>query len=140
MLISFLIIRLLGPDQGYKGSGVCRAGYKLEAALEQFACDVEGKVALDAGLSTGGFSDCLLQNGVKHIYGVDVGYGQVAERIRTDPRVSVIERTNLRYLPCLPQLVDLVTLDLSFISILLVYWGHLSNFGCIFQHVHIAVS
>jgi len=99
---------------------VCRAGYKLEAALEQFACDVEGKVALDAGLSTGGFSDCLLQNGVKHIYGVDVGYGQVAEKIRTDPRVSVIERTNLRYLPCLPQLVDLVTLDLSFISILLV--------------------
>jgi hypothetical protein len=77
MLISFLIMRLFGPDQGCKGPGVCRAGYKLEAALEQFACDVEGKVALDAGLSTGGFSDCLLQNGVKHIYGVDVGYGQV---------------------------------------------------------------
>ncbi len=77
MLILFLLIRLLGPDQGCKGSGVCRAGYKLEAALEQFAFDVEGKVALDAGLSTGGFSDCLLQNGVKHIYGVDVGYGQV---------------------------------------------------------------
>lgn len=99
---------------------VCRAGYKLEGALEQFAHDVKGKIVLDAGLSTGGFSDCLLQNGAIRIYGVDVGYGQVAEKIRVDPRVTVIERTNLRYLPGLPEQVDLVTLDLSFISILLV--------------------
>ncbi|KAI6674350.1 hypothetical protein NL676_002256 [Syzygium grande] len=99
---------------------VCRAGYKLEAAIEQLDVDVEGKVALDSGLSTGGFTDCLLQYGASFVYGVDVGYGQVADKIRRDERVSVIERTNLRYLPGLPQKVDLVTLDLSFISILLV--------------------
>eukprot|EP00897_Mesotaenium_endlicherianum_P000846 jgi/Mesen1/10762/ME000091S10294 len=99
---------------------VCRAGYKMEGALEHFCIDVGGKVVLDAGLSTGGFADCLLQNGAARIYGVDVGYGQVSERIRTDERVVVMERTNLRYLQGLPELVDLATLDLSFISILLV--------------------
>ncbi|KAL7247074.1 hypothetical protein ACSBR2_002065 [Camellia fascicularis] len=99
---------------------VCRAGYKLEAAIEQLSVDVTGKVALDSGLSTGGFTDCLLQYGASFVYGVDVGYGQVADKIRHDERVSVVERTNLRYLPGLPQKVDLVTLDLSFISILLV--------------------
>ncbi|XP_020249868.1 uncharacterized protein LOC109827284 isoform X2 [Asparagus officinalis] len=99
---------------------VCRAGYKLEAAIEQLSIDVTGKVALDSGLSTGGFTDCLLQHGAAFVYGVDVGYGQVADKIRRDKRVSVIERTNLRYLSELPQQVDLVTLDLSFISILTV--------------------
>ncbi|XP_017969472.1 PREDICTED: hemolysin A isoform X4 [Theobroma cacao] len=99
---------------------VCRAGYKLEAAIEQLGVDVAGKVALDSGLSTGGFTDCLLQYGASYVYGVDVGYGQVADKIRRDERVCVIERTNLRYLSGLPQKVDLVTLDLSFISILLV--------------------
>ncbi|KAK9139004.1 hypothetical protein Sjap_009598 [Stephania japonica] len=99
---------------------VCRAGYKLEAAIEQLDIDVRGKVALDSGLSTGGFTDCLLQHGASFVYGVDVGYGQVADKIRRDERVCIIERTNLRYLPTLPQKVDLVTLDLSFISILLV--------------------
>ncbi|GLT77737.1 hypothetical protein SLA2020_492970 [Shorea laevis] len=99
---------------------VCRAGYKLEAAIEQLGVDVAGKVALDSGLSTGGFTDCLLQYGASLVYGVDVGYGQVADKIRRDEHVSVIERTNLRYLSGLPQKVDLVTLDLSFISILLV--------------------
>ncbi|KAL6339423.1 hypothetical protein AAG906_032956 [Vitis piasezkii] len=99
---------------------VCRAGYKLEAAIEQLGVEVSGKVALDSGLSTGGFTDCLLQYGASFVYGVDVGYGQVADKIRRDERVSVVERTNLRYLPGLPQKVDLVTLDLSFISILLV--------------------
>uniref|UniRef100_A0A803MFQ2 Ribosomal RNA methyltransferase FtsJ domain-containing protein n=1 Tax=Chenopodium quinoa TaxID=63459 RepID=A0A803MFQ2_CHEQI len=99
---------------------VCRAGYKLEAAIEQLEVDVTGKVALDSGLSTGGFTDCLLQHGAAYVYGVDVGYGQVADKIRRDELVSVIERTNLRYLPGLPQQVDLVTLDLSFISILVV--------------------
>lgn len=99
---------------------VCRAGYKLEAAIEQFSVDVAGKVALDSGLSTGGFTDCLLQHGASYVYGVDVGYGQVADKIRRDQRVCVIERTNLRYLSGLPQQVDVVTLDLSFISILLV--------------------
>ncbi|KAL1834953.1 hypothetical protein ACET3Z_004604 [Daucus carota] len=99
---------------------VCRAGHKLEAAIEQLGIDVAGKVALDSGLSTGGFTDCLLQYGASFVYGVDVGYGQVAEKIRCDERVSVIDRTNLRYLSELPQKVDLVTLDLSFISLLLV--------------------
>lgn len=99
---------------------VCRGGHKLEAAIEQLGVDVVGKVALDSGLSTGGFTDCLLQHGAAFVYGVDVGYGQVADKIRRDERVSVIERTNLRYLSELPQKVDLVTLDLSFISILLV--------------------
>lgn len=99
---------------------VCRAGYKLEAAIEHFKCDVSGKVALDAGLSTGGFTDCLLQAGAACVYGVDVGYGQVAEKIRTDRRVHILERTNLRHLSTLPQLVDIATLDLSFISILMV--------------------
>lgn len=99
---------------------VCRAGYKLEAAIEHFRCDITGKVALDAGLSTGGFSDCLLQAGAAYVYGVDVGYGQVAEKIRIDERVHILERTNLRHLSSLPQLVDVATLDLSFISILLV--------------------
>ncbi|CAI9107264.1 OLC1v1006582C1 [Oldenlandia corymbosa var. corymbosa] len=99
---------------------VCRAGHKLEAAIEEFGVDVVGRVALDSGLSTGGFTDCLLQYGASFVYGVDVGYGQVAEKIRRDERVSIIERTNLRYLTELPQKVDIVTLDLSFISILLV--------------------
>ncbi|WVZ53420.1 hypothetical protein U9M48_004364 [Paspalum notatum var. saurae] len=99
---------------------VCRAGHKLEAAIKEFGIDCDGKIALDSGLSTGGFTDCLLQHGASHVYGVDVGYGQVAEKIRTHERVSVIERTNLRYLSQLPEPVDLVTLDLSFISILLV--------------------
>ncbi|XP_047939113.1 hemolysin A isoform X1 [Salvia hispanica] len=99
---------------------VCRAGHKLEAAIELLEIDVTGKVALDSGLSTGGFTDCLLQYGASFVYGVDVGYGQVAEKIRVHECVSVIERTNLRYLKELPQKVDIVTLDLSFISILTV--------------------
>ncbi len=99
---------------------VSRAGTKLAAALEHFGVDPTGLVVLDAGLSTGGFTDCLLQKGAKLVYGVDVGYGQVHEKIRRDPRVVVMERTNLRHLAQLPELVDLVTLDLSFISILKV--------------------
>lgn len=99
---------------------MCRAGLKLEAALAWFGVDPSGLAALDSGLSTGGFADCLLQHGAKRVVGVDVGYGQVAERIRTDPRVTVMERTNLRHVrkADLPggQPVDLVTLDLSFIS------------------------
>jgi len=99
---------------------VSRAGFKLERALDHFKVDVNGLVVLDAGLSTGGFTDCLLQRGAKKVFGVDVGYGQVHEKIRTDSRVEVIERTNLRHLLPLSQKVDLVTLDLSFISVLKV--------------------
>lgn len=99
---------------------VSRAGFKMEAALKEFNVDVSGLIAMDAGISTGGFTDCLLQNGIKRVYGVDVGYGQVDEKIRADSRVILYEKTNLRLLEKLPELVDLVTLDLSFISILKV--------------------
>lgn len=101
-----------------------RAGYKLEAALDHFGVEVTGKRALDSGISTGGFTDCLLQRGAEHVIGVDVGYGQVAERVRQDSRVTILERTNVRHLQLsdLPEglPVDLVTLDLSFISVLKV--------------------
>ena len=99
---------------------VGRAGFKLEKALDHFNVSVKDLVVLDAGLSTGGFTDCLLQRGAKKIYGVDVGYGQVHEKIRNDKRVVVLERTNLRDLTDVGEKVDLVTLDLSFISVLKV--------------------
>ena len=101
---------------------VSRAGYKLESALDCFNVDVNGLVVLDAGISTGGFTDCLLQRGAAKVFGIDVGYGQVAEKIRRDKRVIVLERTNLRYLRArnIGEQVDLITLDLSFISILKV--------------------
>lgn len=96
---------------------VCRGGLKLEGALAAFGLDVSGLTVLDAGISTGGFTDCLLQHGAKQVYGVDVGYGQVHEKVRTDPRVTVIERTNLRHYAHIGDPIDLVTLDLSFISL-----------------------
>ena len=99
---------------------VCRGGLKLEKALQFFEVDVRDKICLDSGLSTGGFTDCLLQQGAKKVYGVDVGYGQVAEKIRVHESVVVMERTNLRYLQPLPDLVELACLDLSFISVLKV--------------------
>jgi len=99
---------------------VSRAGLKLEKALDHFAIDVTDLIVLDAGISTGGFTDCLLQRGVKKVYGIDVGYGQIHEKIRFDQRVVVHERTNLRELTSVGELVDLITLDLSFISILKV--------------------
>lgn len=109
---------------------VGRGGEKLAAALTHFQIDVTGKQALDSGLSTGGFTDCLLQRGAVQVFGVDVAYGQVDWRIRQDPRVILIERTNLRHLfdaeeyaswaQRLDSAVDLVTLDLSFISIVKV--------------------
>jgi len=99
---------------------VSRAGLKLEKALDQFEIDVKDLIILDAGISTGGFTDCLLQRGAKRVYGIDVGYGQVHEKLRSDKRLILMEKTNLRHLEKLPELVDLVTLDLSFISILKV--------------------
>jgi 23S rRNA (cytidine1920-2'-O)/16S rRNA (cytidine1409-2'-O)-methyltransferase len=99
---------------------VSRAGFKLEAALAAFGVDVKDLVVLDSGLSTGGFTDCLLQHGAARVYGVDVGHGQVHEKIRTDSRVVVMEGINVRYLESLPELVDLATLDVSFISLLKV--------------------
>jgi len=99
---------------------VCRAGAKLEAALEYFKVEVAGLTILDAGLSTGGFTDCMLQRGAKKVYGIDVGHGQVHEKIAADPRVVVMERTNLRYVSGLPDKIELATLDVSFISLLTV--------------------
>ncbi|MFM9073944.1 MAG: TlyA family RNA methyltransferase [Cyanobium sp.] len=102
---------------------VSRGGEKLEAALSAFPIAIVGRVCLDAGLSTGGFSDCLLQHGAQRIYGIDVGYGQVAWSLRTDPKMVLRERTNLRHLtpaelygPGDPW-PDLAVADLSFISL-----------------------
>ncbi len=96
-----------------------RGGVKLDGALDALGLDVRGAVALDAGASTGGFTDCLLGRGVRRVYAVDVGRGQLAWRLATDPRVVVMDRTNLRLLEpeALPEKPGLATLDLSFISL-----------------------
>lgn len=101
---------------------VSRAGIKLSHALDTFDINIFGLTVLDAGISTGGFTDCLLQRGAKKVYGIDVGYGQTHHKIRNDPRVILYEKTNLRYLTkeMIGERVDCVTLDLSFISILKV--------------------
>lgn len=100
---------------------VSRGGEKLEAALEGFdLTHLEGWVCADVGASTGGFTDCLLAHGAARVYAIDVGYGQLHWKLRQDPRVVVMERTNVRYLTTLPEQVDLVTIDVSFISLKLV--------------------
>lgn len=99
---------------------VSRGGYKLEAALDQFDIDPTGWICADLGASTGGFTDVLLQRGAAKIYAVDVGYGQLHWKLRQDPRVMVMERTNARYLQQLPDPVQLVTIDASFISLRLL--------------------
>lgn len=99
---------------------VSRGGAKLDFALDRFGIEVGGKAVADFGASTGGFTDCLLQRGARRVYAVDVGYGQLAERLRSDARVVVLERTNARYLEALPEPIDLVTIDVSFISLALV--------------------
>jgi 23S rRNA (cytidine1920-2'-O)/16S rRNA (cytidine1409-2'-O)-methyltransferase len=101
---------------------VSRGGAKLDATLAALALDVRDLVALDVGASTGGFTDCLLQRGARRVYAVDVGYGQLAWKLRTDPRVVSRERTNVRLLERadFPEPIDLVTIDASFISLRLV--------------------
>lgn len=101
---------------------VSRGGVKLEEALRSFDVDVTGLTCLDVGASTGGFTDCLLQHGAKHVTAVDVGYGQFDWRLRSNPRVNVIERTNIRNLDAgtLPAPMDLVCVDVSFISLRIV--------------------
>jgi 23S rRNA (cytidine1920-2'-O)/16S rRNA (cytidine1409-2'-O)-methyltransferase len=108
-------IRILGEVLPY----VSRGGLKLAGALQEFGVSVEGKIALDVGASTGGFTDCLLQHGAKKVYAVDVGYGQLAWKIRQDPRVVTIERVNIRAMePSLvPEPVDMAVIDVSFISL-----------------------
>jgi 23S rRNA (cytidine1920-2'-O)/16S rRNA (cytidine1409-2'-O)-methyltransferase len=96
---------------------VSRGGEKLEHALAAFAVPVDGLHCLDVGASTGGFTDCLLQHGAAHVVALDVGYGQLHPRLREDPRVTVLERVNARSLPELPYAPELVTCDVSFISL-----------------------
>ncbi len=108
-------VRLKGPAARY----VSRGGLKLEKALDAFSLEVTGKRAVDVGASTGGFTDCLLQRGAAHVVAVDVGYGQMHWRLRTDDRVEVVERTNIRLADpaSLGAPFDVVVCDLSFISL-----------------------
>lgn len=111
-------IELKGEDMPY----VSRGGIKLEAAIKHFNISLKNKIAMDVGSSTGGFTDCMLQHGAKKIYCIDVGYGQLAWKLRQDVRVALIERTNIRYLERekIPDAVDIATIDVSFISLLKV--------------------
>jgi len=111
-------LRVLGEDLRY----VSRGGLKLERALEHWKIDLHKKVCLDIGASTGGFTDCMLQHGATKVIAVDTGYGQVDARLRQDPRVILLEKTNARYLTTelLPSKADFVAMDVSFISATLV--------------------
>ena len=106
-------LTLVQPETSYVGRG----GEKLAHALDTFGLDPAGLVALDIGASTGGFTDVLLRRGARRVYAVDVGYGELAWAIREDPRVVVMERTNIRYLESLPERPGLATIDVSFISL-----------------------
>ena len=111
-------VEVRGHDIGY----VSRGGLKLEKAMACFPITLEGDICMDIGSSTGGFTDCMLQNGAKKVYSVDVGHGQLAWKLRNDERVVNLERTNLRYVTSeqIPELMDLAVMDVSFISIKLV--------------------
>lgn len=112
-------ITITGQDLPY----VSRGGLKLEKALAVFPVSLKGKTVLDVGASTGGFTDCALQNGAQRVIAVDVGYGQLAWKLRQDPRVTTLERTNARYLTLADiggEPVDVVTVDVSFISLSLI--------------------
>ncbi len=120
------ILRLRGQDHPF----VSRGGLKLQAALDAFEVEVSGVVALDVGASTGGFTDCLLQRGACHVFAVDVGYGQLAWKLRQDPRVTCIERVNARHLQAnqlrqaggdgAPWPPVMAVMDVSFISLTLI--------------------
>ncbi|HEX6821348.1 MAG TPA: TlyA family RNA methyltransferase [Candidatus Sulfotelmatobacter sp.] len=111
-------IRLLGEDLKY----VSRGGLKLERALAHWSIDVAGKLCLDVGASTGGFTDCLLQHGAARVIAIDTGYGQMEFKLRQDPRVRLMEKTNARYLTgdAIGERVDFIAMDVSFISATLV--------------------
>ena len=111
-------IELTGKDIPF----VSRGGLKLEKAIKEFNINVKNKIAIDVGASTGGFTDCLLQYGVKKVYAIDVGYGQLAWKLRNNPRVAVIERKNIRYIKPsdIGEPVDIAAIDVSFISLKLV--------------------
>lgn len=117
----------VSPDVNVEVKGtalpyVSRGGLKLEKALKVFSIDVNGKVCIDCGASTGGFTDVLLKNGASKVYSVDVGYGQLAWSLRNDERVVNMERTNIRYISSeqIPEPLDICVMDLSFISVKLV--------------------
>ena len=99
---------------------VSRGGLKLAHALDSFGLDVAGEIALDLGASTGGFTDCLLQRGTSRVYAVDVGHGQLHQKLRQDPRVAVMEKCNARHPFTLPEPVNLAVIDVSFISLTMV--------------------
>ena len=106
------------PTRKYVGRGAL----KLESALDYFDIDLEGKTALDIGASTGGFTDCMLQRGIEKVYAVDVGYGQLDWKLRNNPRVSVLEKVNARFLTRdhVQEVVDVCVIDVSFISLTLI--------------------
>ena len=108
-------LRVRGEDHAY----VSRGGVKLAGALDAFGLDPTGVIAADFGASTGGFTDCLLQRGAARVYAIDVGYGQLHDKLRRDPRVVVMERVNARHLErgALPELVDWIAIDASFIGL-----------------------
>lgn len=114
----------LKPDSKVELKGrlryVGRGGVKLESALKRWPISLEGKVCADVGASTGGFTDCLLQNGVKFIYAIDVGTGQLHPSLHNHPQIILMEKTNVRYLESLPEQMDMVTIDVSFISLRLI--------------------
>ncbi len=118
-------LRLKGEVLKY----VSRGGLKLEAALDHFALEVAGAICADIGASTGGFTDCLLQRGAARVHAIDVGYGQLHEKLRTDPRVLSQERVNARHLTeeQLPEPVEVVVIDVSFISLALILPGVLAR-------------
>ncbi|MDX2023787.1 MAG: TlyA family RNA methyltransferase [Deltaproteobacteria bacterium] len=118
LLPTSAVLRLRSEPQPY----VSRGGLKLAHALDTFAIDVRGLVAVDIGASTGGFTDCLLQRGAARVYCVDVGHGQLAHKVAIDPRVVVIDKTNIRHMPPerLPERPALCVIDVSFISLRLV--------------------
>lgn len=99
---------------------VSRGGLKLDAAIEHFQINVTGKIAIDVGASTGGFTDCLLQRGARTVYAIDVGHGLIDSRLRNDRRVVLVERTNFRYIErdTIAECADIITIDVSFISVL----------------------
>lgn len=108
-------LRLLGEDLPY----VSRGGLKLAKAMQEFGLELQGKVTADIGASTGGFTDCMLQNGARKVYAIDVGYGQLAWKLRTDERVVNMERTNIRHVTpeLLDDAVDFASIDVAFISL-----------------------
>jgi len=118
LVLPSAVIRLKGDGNPY----VSRGGLKLEGALQTFGIDVNGFVALDIGASTGGFTDCLLQRGARKVYAIDVGYGQIDWKLRTDRRVILFEKTNIRNFSgeAIEDAIDLAVIDVSFISLKLV--------------------